>query len=95
MRGAYEFKFGPSTVTLKQKLEKISGEPIAFHLYKRRDLEQKIDKLAVEQLRMAKLIYSVTQQARKDRRGYLKIQEIRHREKIQAELDAKEAREAS
>ena len=39
MRGAYEFKFGPSTVTLKQKLEKISGEPIAFHLYKRRDLE--------------------------------------------------------
>ena len=44
---------------------------------------------------MAKLIYNVTQQARKDRRDHLKIQEIRHKEKIQAELDAKEAREAS
>lgn len=53
IKGRYDFKFGPLTQSMKDKLEKISGEPIAFHLYKRRDLEQKIDKLAIESLRMA------------------------------------------
>ena len=60
MQGQYEFKFGPSTVSLEQKLAKITGEKIAYHLYKRRDLESKIDKLAISQLRMAKLIFTVT-----------------------------------
>ena len=47
MQGAYHFKFGPSTVTLIDKLSKITGEPIAYYLYKRRDLEAKMDKLAI------------------------------------------------
>ena len=72
MQGLYEFKFGPSTVTLEQKLAKITGEKIAYHLYKRRDLEAKIDKLAIDQLRMAKLIYTVTQASRKERQEYIK-----------------------
>ena len=66
MQGSYEFKFGPSTVSMSQKLDKISGEPAAFQLYKRRDLESKIDKLAIGQLRLARLIFSVAQQARKE-----------------------------
>ena len=73
MQGNYEFKFGPTTVSLKQKLEKVSIEPTAFHLYKRRDLEQKIDKLAISQIRMAKLVFNVTQQARKDRQDYIDL----------------------
>ena len=66
MQGAYQFKFGPSTVSLTQKLQKITGERIAFHLYKRRDLESKIDKLAIGQLRLAKLIFQVATSARKE-----------------------------
>ena len=58
---------------MKQKIDKVSVDPVAFHLYKRRDLAQKIDKLAMEQLRMAKLVFNVTEQARKDRRNYLKL----------------------
>ena len=72
IQGNYEFKFGSSTVTLQQKLKMVGGEPTAFHLYKRRDLEQKIDKLAIDRLRMAKMVFNVTQQARKDREMYLK-----------------------
>ena len=60
MQGNYEFKFGSTTVNMKEKLSKVSSEPTAFHLYKRRDLASKIDKLAINQLRMAKLIYNVT-----------------------------------
>ena len=74
MQGSYEFKFGPSTVTMGQKLDKISGEPAAFQLYKRRDLESKIDKLAIGQLRLAKLIFSVAQQARKEHDDNTRIQ---------------------
>ena len=48
MRGMYDFKFGASTQTFIQKLDKITSEPEAYHLYKRRDLESKIDKLAIE-----------------------------------------------
>lgn len=67
MQGNYEFKFGSTTVNMTEKLSKVSSEPTAFHLYKRRDLAAKIDKLAINQLRMAKLIYNITQGARKDR----------------------------
>ena len=74
LQGQYQFKFGPSTVSLKDKLSKITGEPIAYHLYKRRDMESKIDKLAIEQLRLAKLIFTVTQTARKERHDYLVYQ---------------------
>lgn len=80
MQGQYEFKFGPSTVTLEQKLAKITGEKIAYHLYKRRDLESKIDKLAISQLRMAKLIFTVTQTARKERRDYLRMKQKKQEE---------------
>lgn len=61
MQGNYEFKFGSSTVSLKDKLFKVSCEPTAFHLYKRRDLEAKIDKLAINKLRIAKMIFNITQ----------------------------------
>lgn len=61
----------------------VGGEPTAYHLYKRRDLEQKIDKLAVDRLRMAKMVYNVTTQARKDRAEYLKLREMRDNDKRQ------------
>lgn len=54
---------------MMQKLEKVSGDPIAYHLYRRRDLEAKIDKLAVGQLKLAKLIFSVAQSARNEHEG--------------------------
>ena len=73
IRGNYEFKFGSTTVTHQQKLKLVGGEPTAYHLYKRRDLETKIDKLAVDRLRMAKMVFNVTQQARKDRSEYLRL----------------------
>lgn len=60
MRGMYDFKFGASTQTFIQKLDKITSEPEAYHLYKRRDLESKIDKLAIEKLRFARLVFNVT-----------------------------------
>ena len=66
MQGAYQFKFGPSTVSLTQKLDKIAGEPIAYYLYKRRDLEAKIDKLETGQLRLARLIFQVASSARQE-----------------------------
>lgn len=86
MKGHYDFKFGSSTVTLKQKLEKVTVEPMAYYLYKRRDLEQKIDKLAVNQLRMAKLVYTVTQNARADREEYLQIKKEEEEKKMYAGL---------
>ena len=61
----------------------VGGEPTAYHLYKRRDLEQKIDKLAVDRLRMAKMVFNVTTQARKDRTEYLKLREMRDNDKRQ------------
>ena len=66
MQGAYQFKFGPKTVSLRQKLDKIAGEPIAFYLYKRRDFKEKIDKLEIGQLRLARLIFQVATSARKE-----------------------------
>ncbi len=60
MQGNYEFKFGSTTTSLREKLKKVSVEPTAFHLYKHRDLESKIDKLAINKLRMAKLIFNIT-----------------------------------
>lgn len=94
IQGQYQFKFGPSTVSLKDKLSKITGEPIAFHLYKRRDLESKIDKLAIEQLRLAKLIFMITQTARKERHDY--IMSVRKKEMEKSAADAlKLAKETS
>ena len=61
MRGLYEFKFGASNNNMKAKLMRISGEPVAFHLYKRRDLVQKIDKLTISKLRLASIIYDINQ----------------------------------
>ena len=87
IKGAYQFKFGPSTVSLKDKLSKITGEPIAFHLYKRRDLEAKIDKLAIEQLSLAKLIFQVTQTARREREEY-KLARLKKEEEQRAQLEA-------
>ena len=63
----------------------VGGEPTAFHLYKRRDLEQKIDKLAIDRLRMAKMVFNVTQQARNDREQYLKAKALRDRDKQEKE----------
>ena len=60
MRGQYDFKFGASSTNMRAKLQKVSGEPVAYHLYKRRDLAQKIDKLAVEKLHLARIVYDVT-----------------------------------
>ena len=88
MQGAYNFKFGPSTVTLKQKLEKVSGEPIAYFLFKRRDLEQKINKLAVGQLRLARLIFSIASKAKKEHE-YNK--NVKLKAAYTRERDAKEA----
>ena len=87
MQGAYIFKFGPATVTLTQKLDKIAGEPIAYHLFKRRDLEQKIDKLAIGQLRLARLIFNVATQARReyDQNEQKKLQKALEREKAAQE----------
>ena len=91
MQGSYEFKFGSSTVSLQDKLKKVSTEPVAYHLYKRRDLESKIDKLAIEKLRMAKMVFNVTQQARKDRQDYLEIKALRRKEKLEKKRAQEEA----
>ena len=60
MKGNYEFKFGPSTSTMLDKLKKVTAEPLTYYLYKRRDLEQKIDKIAINQIRIAKIVNEVT-----------------------------------
>jgi len=80
MQGAYNFKFGKTTIKFKDKVSKIASEPTAYYLFKRRDLETKIDKLAIQQLRMAKIIHNVTVQARKDRRDYLRQKARQERE---------------
>ena len=52
---------------MAEKVTRLASEPIAYHLYKRGDLRNKMDKLAKSNIAIASAVFSLEQQARKER----------------------------
>ena len=87
MKGNYQLKFPESDNTMAKKVERVAAEPAAYFIYKRRDLEAKVDKFDANQIQMANAVYALAKLVRDE-----KLQRIEYAIKKRKELEEEIAR---